>query len=371
MTRTFDRVLVTGGCGFIGSHLVRRLLREHPALEVVTLDALTYAGRRENLEEALDDPRHRLVVGDIRDAEAIAEAAEGCGAIVNVAAETHVDRSILGGDEFLETNVIGTKRLLDQARAGGLRYLQVSTDEVYGDVEAPHRSLEGDALAGSSPYAASKASGDLLVLAYARTFGLDASITRGSNTYGPFQFPEKLIPLFATNLLDGIPVPVYGDGLQVREMLYVEDHASAIDLVLHAGAAGEAYNVGAEHEVPNIETTRHLLALTGRDDRPDHVRRRPPRARPALRDRLRQAARPRLGALRLLRPGPGAHGRLVPRAPLVVGADQVRRGVRRLPREELRPSLDPMALRAISNGTGSRSTRDRQTCCELQRSLIP
>jgi dTDP-glucose 4,6-dehydratase len=267
LTRTFHRVLVTGGCGFIGSHLVRRLLREHPALEVVTLDALTYAGRRENLEEALDDPRHRLVVGDIRDADAVAEAAEGCGAIVNVAAETHVDRSIMGGDEFLETNVIGTKRLLDQARAGGLRYLQVSTDEVYGDVEAPHRSQEGDALAGSSPYAASKASGDLLVLAYARTFDLDASITRGSNTYGPYQFPEKLIPLFATNLLDGVPVPVYGDGLQVREMLYVADHAAAIDLVLHAGAAGEAYNVGAEHEVPNIETTRRLLALTGRDDR--------------------------------------------------------------------------------------------------------
>jgi dTDP-glucose 4,6-dehydratase len=281
LTRTLDRVLVTGGCGFIGSHLVRRLLREHPALQVVTLDALTYAGRRENLEEALEDPRHRLVVGDIRNADDVAEAAEGCDAIVNVAAETHVDRSIMGGDEFLETNVIGTKRLLDQARAGGLRYLQVSTDEVYGDVEAPHRSLEGDVLAGSSPYAASKAAGDLLVLSYARTFGADASITRGSNTYGPFQFPEKLIPLFATNLLDGIPVPVYGDGLQVREMLYVEDHAAAIDLVLHAGAAGEAYNVGAEHEVPNIETTRRLLALTGRDDslityvadRPGHDRR--------------------------------------------------------------------------------------------------
>jgi len=281
LTRTLDRVLVTGGCGFIGSHLVRRLLREHPALQVVTLDALTYAGRRENLAEALGDPRHRLVVGDIRNADDVAEAAEGCDAIVNVAAETHVDRSIMGGDEFLETNVIGTKRLLDQARAGGLRYLQVSTDEVYGDVEPPHRSLEGDALARSSPYAASKAAGDLLVLSYARTFGADASITRGSNTYGPFQFPEKLIPLFTTNLLDGIPVPVYGDGLQVREMLYVADHAAAIDLVLHAGAAGEAYNVGAEHEVPNIETTRRLLALTGRDDslityvadRPGHDRR--------------------------------------------------------------------------------------------------
>jgi dTDP-glucose 4,6-dehydratase len=279
--RSFSRVLVTGGAGFIGSHLVRHLLGAHPGLAVTTLDLLTYAGRRDNLGEALDDPRHRLVVGDIRDAAAVAEAAEDCDAIVNVAAETHVDRSIMGGDEFIETNVLGTKRLLDHARAAGQRYVQVSTDEVYGDIEPPHRSREGDALAGSSPYAASKAAGDLLVLAYARTYGADASITRGSNTYGPRQFPEKLIPLFATNALDGIPVPVYGDGQQVREMLYVGDHVSAIDLVLHRGEAGEAYNVGAEHEVANIETTRRILALTGRDDsliryvadRPGHDRR--------------------------------------------------------------------------------------------------
>jgi dTDP-glucose 4,6-dehydratase len=280
-TRSFHRVLVTGGAGFIGSHLVRHLLASHPAAEVVTLDLLTYAGRRENLGSALNDPRHRLVVGDIRDATAVEDAASGCHAVVNVAAETHVDRSILGGDEFIDTNVLGTKRLLDHARAAGMRYVQVSTDEVYGDVEPPHRSREADALQGSSPYAASKAAGDLLVLAYARTYGLDASITRGSNTYGPFQFPEKLIPLFATNALDGIPVPVYGDGQQVREMLYVGDHVSAIDLVLHHGEPGEAYNVGAEHEVPNIETTRRILELTGRDeslirhvaDRPGHDRR--------------------------------------------------------------------------------------------------
>jgi len=280
-TRSFHRILVTGGCGFIGSHLVRHLLDAHPGGEVVTLDLLTYAGRRDNLGEALEDPRHRLVVGDIRDASAVEDAAAGCQAIVNVAAETHVDRSIMGGDEFIDTNVLGTKRLLDHARAHGLRYVQVSTDEVYGDVEPPHRSREGDPLAGSSPYAASKAAGDLLVLAYARTYGLDASITRGSNTYGPYQFPEKLIPLFATNALDGIKVPVYGDGQQVREMLYVGDHVSAIDLVLYHGEAGEAYNVGAEHEVPNIETTRKILELTGRDesliehvpDRPGHDRR--------------------------------------------------------------------------------------------------
>ena len=279
--RALRRVLVTGGCGFIGSHLVRHLLAARPGLEVVNLDLLTYAGRPENLADVEGDPRYRLVQGDIRDAEAVAAAAEGCDAIVNVAAETHVDRSIFGGDEFVLTNVLGTKRLLDHARATGARYLQVSTDEVYGDVEAPHRSVEGDPLAGSSPYAASKAAGDLLVLSYARTYGLDASITRGSNTYGPNQFPEKLIPLMTANALDGRPLPVYGDGLQVREMLWVGDHVSAIDLVLHAGEAGEPYNVGAEHEVANIETVRRIVELTGADpglityvaDRPGHDRR--------------------------------------------------------------------------------------------------
>ncbi len=279
---SYTRVLVTGGAGFIGSHLVRRLLREHPGTEVVNLDLLTYAGRPENVADLEDEPRYRLVRGDMAEEATVTSAAEGCDAIVNVAAETHVDRSIFGGDEFIRTNVLGTKRLLDWARRhGGTRFVQVSTDEVYGDVEAPHRSRETDPLAGSSPYAASKAAGDLLVLAYARTYGLNASITRGSNTYGPRQFPEKLIPLFVTNLFDGKPVPVYGDGLQVREMLYVEDHAAAIDLVLHEGGPGEVYNVGAEHEVPNIETTRRLLALTGRDeslirhvaDRPGHDRR--------------------------------------------------------------------------------------------------
>jgi dTDP-glucose 4,6-dehydratase len=275
------RVLVSGGCGFIGSHLVRRLLREHPDLEVVNIDLLTYAGRPENLADVADDPRYRFVHGDIADTDAVAEAGQGCDAIVNVAAESHVDRSIMGGDEFVNTNVLGTKRLLDFARANELRYLQVSTDEVYGDVEAPHRSVEGDPLHGSSPYAASKAAGDLMVLAYARTFDLNASITRGSNTYGPYQFPEKLIPLFTTNAIDGKELPLYGDGMQVREMLYVEDHCSAIDLVLHEGAAGEAYNVGAEHEVPNIETAHRILDLTGADpgllvhvvDRPGHDRR--------------------------------------------------------------------------------------------------
>jgi dTDP-glucose 4,6-dehydratase len=275
------KVLVTGGCGFIGSHLVRRLLREHADLHVVNIDLLTYAGRPENVADLAGDPRYAFVQGDIASADDVARAADGVDGIINVAAESHVDRSIMGGDEFVLTNVMGTKRLLDHARAHDLRYLQVSTDEVYGDVEAPHRSTEADPLHGSSPYAASKAAGDLLVMSYARTFGLNASITRGSNTYGPRQFPEKLIPLFTTNAFDGKDLPLYGDGMQVREMLYVEDHCSAIDLVFHAGAAGEAYNVGAEHEVPNIETARRIIELTGADpatltrvaDRPGHDRR--------------------------------------------------------------------------------------------------
>lgn len=276
-----SRVLVSGGCGFIGSHLVRRLLREHPDLEVVNIDLLTYAGRPENVADLADDPRYTFVHGDIASTDDVARAAEGCDGIINVAAESHVDRSIMGGDEFVTTNVLGTKRLLDHARAHELRYLQVSTDEVYGDVEAPHRSVETDPLHGSSPYAASKAAGDLLVLSYARTYGLNASITRGSNTYGPYQFPEKLIPLFTTNAFDGKDLPLYGDGMQVREMLFVEDHCAAIDLVYHHGAAGEAYNVGAEHEVPNIETAHRIIELTGADpdslkrvaDRPGHDRR--------------------------------------------------------------------------------------------------
>ena len=268
------RVLVTGGAGFIGSHFVRRLLAS--GHEPVVLDKLTYAGNPANLD-GLDV---KLIVGDIADPEAVASAGEGCEAAVNFAAETHVDRSILGAREFAMTNVIGTQVMLEWARTAGARLVHVSTDEVYGDLEAGGRSREGDPLRPSSPYSATKAAGDLLVPAYVRTYGVNASVTRGANTYGARQFPEKLIPLFVTNALDGLPLPVYGDGHQVREWLHAEDHSAAIELVLYEGVPGEIYNVGGEdHE--NLEVTHRILELTGAgprlvthvEDRAGHDRR--------------------------------------------------------------------------------------------------
>lgn len=253
------RVLVTGGAGFIGSHFVRRLLASGD--DVVVLDKLTYAGNPANLE-GLDV---ELVVGDIADAAAVARAGSSCDAVVNFAAETHVDRSVLDPSEFVRTNVQGPMTLLEWARAHGTRMVQVSTDEVYGDLEAGGASLETDALRPSSPYSATKAGGDLLVPSYVRTYGVNASTTRGANTYGPRQYPEKLIPLFATNAFDGIPLPVYGDGKQVREWLHVDDHCTAIELVLREGAPGEAYNVGGEAR-ENLHVTHRILELTGRDE---------------------------------------------------------------------------------------------------------
>ncbi len=253
------RVLVTGGAGFIGSHFVERLLAAGD--DVVVLDKLTYAGNPANLE-GLDV---ELVVGDIADADAVRRAGEGCDAVVNFAAETHVDRSVLDPSEFVRTNVQGPLNLLEWTRAKGTRMVQVSTDEVYGDLEAGGSSLETDALRPSSPYSATKAGGDLLVPSYVRTYGVNASTTRGANTYGPHQYPEKLIPLFATNAFDGIPLPVYGDGKQVREWLHVDDHCAAIELVLREGTPGEAYNVGGEAR-ENLHVTRRILELTGRDE---------------------------------------------------------------------------------------------------------
>ena len=269
------RILVTGGAGFIGSHFAKR--RAAAGDRVVVLDKLTYSGNRANLEGADAE----FVHGDIADRDAVATAAEGCEAIVNFAAETHVDRSIFGAAEFIETDVLGTYVLLDYAQAHGLRFLQVSTDEVYGDVTAGASSREDDPLRPSSPYAASKAGGDLQVLAAVRTYGVNASVTRGSNTYGPNQYPEKIIPLFVTNALDGESLPLYGDGRQTRDWLHVDDHCAAIELVLDRGGAGEVYNVGGGEEIENRDLTARILGLTGRDDslvrhvedRPGHDRR--------------------------------------------------------------------------------------------------
>ena len=310
------RVLVTGGAGFIGSHFVRRLAAAGD--EVVVLDKLTYAGNPANLE-GVDA---HLVVGDIADADVVTRAARDCDAIVNFAAETHVDRSILTPRDFVHTDVVGTQVLLERARVTGARYVQVSTDEVYGDLAGGGRAGEDDPLRPSSPYSASKAGGDLQVLAYVRTYGVNASITRGANTYGPNQYPEKLIPLFVTNALDGQPLPVYGDGKQVREWLHAEDHCAAIELVLREGDAGEVYNVGGE-EHENIEVTHRILELTGAgpglirhvDDRAGHDR------RYALDDTKLRALGWRPAAL-VRRARASGDGRLVPRPPLLVGADQ-------------------------------------------------
>jgi dTDP-glucose 4,6-dehydratase len=267
------RVLVTGGCGFIGSHFVKRLVSSGDT--VVVLDKLTYSGNVANL----DGVEHRFVQGDICDGDTIARAGEACDAAVNFAAETHVDRSILSAGVFVRTDVLGTQVLLEWARESGVRFVQVSTDEVYGDVPLGTASKEDDPLRPSSPYAASKASGDLQVLSYVRTFGLNAAITRAANAYGPFQYPEKLIPLFITNALDGEPLPLYGDGRQRREWLHVEDHCAAIEIVLREAAPG-VYNIGGE-ERENRDVTERIIELTGADpglvrhvaDRPGHDRR--------------------------------------------------------------------------------------------------
>jgi dTDP-glucose 4,6-dehydratase len=273
------KLLVAGGAGFIGSAYVRRRLELHPGDEVRVLDKLTYAGRRENLD-GVPDGRCALTVGDICDPESVASALEGCGAIVNFAAESHVDRSIHSPGEFIGTDVFGTFVLLEAARDAGVRHLQVSTDEVYGSI-GDGSFDEASPLQPSSPYSASKAGGDLLVSAFHRTYGADALIVRASNNYGPRQHPEKLIPLAILNALAGDPVPVYGDGAQVRNWLYVDDCCAAVDLVLEHGEAGQVYNAGGPDELPNLEVVRRILELTRRDqsliehvaDRPGHDRR--------------------------------------------------------------------------------------------------
>ncbi|MCC6189458.1 MAG: dTDP-glucose 4,6-dehydratase [Anaerolineales bacterium] len=278
-----QNILVTGGAGFIGSNFVRHLLREYPSYHVVAYDKLTYAGNLKNLLEVHDEPRYRFVRGDIADKHSLAQAIRehNIDTIVNFAAESHVDRSILEPDAFIHTDVVGTYVLLEAARQFQLeRFHQVSTDEVYGSIPEGFFK-EGDPLEPNSPYSASKAGGELMVRAYHETYGLNTVVTRGSNTFGPYQYPEKVAPLFITNAIDDEPLPLYGDGRQVRDWLYVEDHCSGIDLALHRGAAGEVYNLGGGNERHNIDVTRLILRLLGKPDslirpvadRPGHDRR--------------------------------------------------------------------------------------------------
>ena len=275
------RLLVTGGAGFIGSNFIHLVLAERRDWEVVNFDKLTYAGNLENLRDVEDDARYRFVKGDICDEAAVAEAVEGCDVIVNFAAETHVDRSIMEPMAFLRTDMVGTYVLLEAVRVGkAARLLQVSTDEVYGSV-AEGAADESYPVRPSSPYAASKAGGDLLALSYWATYGTPVIITRGANNIGPYQYPEKVVPLFVTNALEDLPLPVYGDGLQVRDYTHVEDHCRGILLVLESGEPGEVYNIGAGNEMSNIEMARFLLAELGKPeslirhvkDRPGHDRR--------------------------------------------------------------------------------------------------
>jgi dTDP-glucose 4,6-dehydratase len=272
------RWLVTGGLGFIGSAFVRLVLGERADVAVTVLDSMTYAGNPANVADVAHHPRYSFVRGDIADAGRVdAAIGEGVDAIVNFAAETHVDRSILEPEAFIRTDVLGTHVLLEAVRRHKIgRYLQVSTDEVYGDVEHG-ASRETDPIRPRSPYAASKAGGDLQVLAYHTTFETPVLITRGSNTYGPYQYPEKLIPLFVTNLLEGETVPLYGDGLQVRDWLHVDDHARGIAFVLEHGALGEIYNLAGGNSRTNLDITKELIRLTGRsyDDSVRHVTDRP------------------------------------------------------------------------------------------------
>ena len=277
------KLLVTGGAGFIGSAFVRYVLAHDEDVQVVTLDKLTYAGNLENLAPVVGSGRHRFVHGDICDANVVTSLLkDGVDAIVHFAAESHVDRSILSPDAFIETNVRGTATLLDAARKANLgRFLLVSTDEVYGDIDAPLEADETFSLKPSSPYAASKAAADLLALSYVRTFKLPVVVTRASNNYGPYQFPEKLIPLMISNAILGLPLPVYGDGLQVRDWLYVDDHCRGILAVLKRGRDGQVYNIGGNCALPNREVIRRVIEIVGAaeslmttvTDRPGHDRR--------------------------------------------------------------------------------------------------
>ena len=275
-------ILVTGGAGFIGSNFVRYALEAHPDWRVTTLDKLTYAGRRENLQDVMDNPRHTFVCGDIGDADVSSPLVEQSEVVVHFAAETHVDRSIMGARDFIRTDVEGTFVLLEAARrAKNLkRFVQISTDEVYGSVPTG-ASVETDELKPRNPYAASKAGADRLAYSYWATYQLPVIVTRASNNYGPNQFPEKVIPLFVTNAIDDVPVPLYGDGRNVRDWLHVLDHCRAVDLLIDRAVNGEVYNIGGGNDIMNVDLTHRILEALGKPrtlikpvaDRPGHDRR--------------------------------------------------------------------------------------------------
>ncbi len=259
------KVLVTGGAGFIGSNFVRYALQAHPDWHVTNLDKLTYAGRKENLHDVMDDPRHTFVHGDILDAPVAGPLVEAVDYVVHFAAETHVDRSIMSAADFIKTDVEGSFVLLEAARRnpGLKRFIQISTDEVYGSVPEGS-STETDELRPRNPYAASKAGADRLAYSYWATHDVPVIVTRASNNYGPYQFPEKILPLFVTNLVDDLQVPLYGDGGNIRDWLHVLDHCRALDLLLHTGTNGEVYNIGGGNEVKNIDLTHTVLKLMGK-----------------------------------------------------------------------------------------------------------
>ena len=277
------RLLITGGAGFIGSNFVRYILGHYPDYQIVNLDKLTYAGNLENLSGLELDPRHEFVQGDICDPDCVdGLLKKGMEAVINFAAESHVDRSILQASDFVRTNVSGTLNLLELCRKNGIgRFIQISTDEVYGSLGPIGAFTESSPISPNSPYAASKASADLLVRSYCHTHGFPGIITRCSNNYGPYQIPEKHIPLLISNALAGMPLPIYGDGMNVRDWIHVQDHCAAIDTVLHQGKDGEVYNVGARQELPNLDVVRLILKSLNKDesliryveDRPGHDRR--------------------------------------------------------------------------------------------------
>jgi dTDP-glucose 4,6-dehydratase len=275
------RLLVTGGCGFIGSNFIRFMFRQYKDIRVINLDKLTYCGNPENLSDISEDSRYSFVAGDICDKRLIGDLVDEVDVVINFAAETHVDRSIKYPDDFLMTNVFGVKVLLEASRKANVtRFIQVGTDEVYGSV-LKGLSKEDDPLNANSPYSATKAAGDLLALSYYTTYGLPVIVVRSSNNFGPFQYPEKIIPLFITNLLRGQKVPLYGDGGNIRDWLFVEDNCKGVDLVLHKGKPGQIYNIGGGNHLSNLELTERILSVMDKNsgcieyvnDRPGHDRR--------------------------------------------------------------------------------------------------